>query len=265
MQCRKNVIYFYNDLTFYRFCKIEELNYKYAIRSIEYYMKKNKEVGKADIIKKVANIYLNLKKIKEHILIFKKINSNISSMNINEVCKKLSINRRCVYKVLKYGFSKNCAISMIYFLYDNESQMKGISNKQIKQIKNDIDTSKCNNELKYQFFNYYSDISKKQAVESIYYLCKERFKSAYFRASREIGIKINKDDVEEYMRDMFIDLSYSLEDCKAIRDNENDIGKKLYSIALSRAFITVKSIKNNLNIRSLDENIFGDKTLYDFL
>lgn len=257
--------YFYNSITVYKFCKIEFLNYKNVTRSIRYFVKKyeNDEKSLSYIIEKVINKYIDLRnKKQEYNAVIETINNKI---NISKLCKELSISIKSAYNVIANGFSKKNSIIMIYFLYDKCFKNKSISINTIKNIQAEIYTKKYTYDLRHLFCYYFMDIEIDSMINSIYFYCEHIYEKAYKKAAHELGIKIKEYNIFDFKNEMFLTLKYMLLNFKIIKDSEELLERKIYSVSLSKAFSYVKSIKDNFYLKSLDDDIFKNKTLYDLI
>ena len=120
--------YYIQSETVYSFCKLNALNYKSVLNSINYYLKKNdsNDISIKSIIEKVLKKYLlarNNKIILEQSHLLKK-NIPIFSNEMKNICYYLNISCKNVTYISKKGYDMRSTIILIHY-YSKQVNKKG--------------------------------------------------------------------------------------------------------------------------------------------
>lgn len=264
-ETKRNIKYYYDNVTLATYCKINDLSYESIIQVIKRRLDKNINLSSQEAIEQVVKqneknkYFKNLKNLMENIK-----NGNYDKSDIKNICLTLKISYDNLTELMNKNYSFAEAIYIIWFFYDVEiSKMKAISNDKLKQIYlsiENIETLKTPDLFKIYKCNLADTrfMIIKNYESYIQYIILQYF--------RKVNLKYNKDKFEDVYNELVSMLLHVIESCYSNIDGE--IISYFNAAINSHLKIYVKKISKYItNDISLDQPISTDSntSLYNFI
>ena len=264
-ETKRNIKYYYDDVTLATYCKINDLSYESIIQVIKRRLDKNINLSSQEAIEQAVKqneknkYFKNLKNLMKNIK-----NGSYDKSDIKNICLTLKISYDNLTELMNKNYSFAEAIYIIWFFYDVEiSKMKAISNDKLKQIYlsiENIETLKTPDLFKIYKCNLADTrfMIIKNYESYIQYIILQYF--------RKVNLKYNKDKFEDVYNELVSMLLHVIESCYSNIDGE--IISYFNAAINSHLKIYVKKISKYItNDISLDQPISTDSntSLYNFI
>ena len=253
--------YFYDNITVYKYCKVNELPYSNITYSFRYYMKK--EIYSLDkIIEKIISKYLVKR---ERIKIIRFVNNlEISNKyNFSLISRYLNLDYFAMWKLCKLGFSKKEAFYIVWFLSDktNKKEKKTISLHKLKDFLSIINNNQINEQTP---FMYLITLFKMGNIEASNYLLLQRLHILEIIVKKNMRLRqIKMEYFDDFKQEVIMNemMLYS----KIVLNVDLQIYKYLNIYAKYKVINLVKSGTIYQNLIHLEDEKYDGKTYLDFI
>lgn len=261
MTC-KNTKYTFLGFSLRSYCKWAKIQYESVINGIHYclHSEKYKDWSLEKIIYYSMQKRLKRKVIRKVQNTFHDLLENI--FTIEEVCHVFHINKDAICKVRRYGFSLQKSILLVYFFGDvffNEE--KSISILKIKEVKRRIQKEEYGDDFAELFGFYYLGVN---VTKALYDKMNKKFTSIIYKSSHFYDVNI-ANSLFDILQEIQCILWNQIKKNKICLASSQQIATYFYKCVIFKIYFLLNQIKKENIQKHLEDNVYDDKCLGDFV
>lgn len=253
--------YFWDNITVYKFCKLNELNYAGITLSFRYYIQRSEDTLDL-IIERVIDRYIKRKERNRVIQFIRQLEVT-GKYNFNLISRFLNLDYFSMYRLHKSGFSKKDAFYIVWFLSDkiNKKGAKTISLKKKKEFLTIYANPVFSKDVPFMFLIALYKMGNSNVAAD---LLKQRNSTLVGIVRKEMRFKkIDQKDFEDFKQSILLnELSlYS----KIVLNNDLQIFKYLNICAKYTVYKLANIKKQEQNMLRLDDDKYDGRSYMDFI